>query len=100
MKKAVRKKDRNKLKEKRVPERMCIACGQMKPKKDLLRIVQDENGISFDPGGRKNGRGAYLCPSEECLEAAFKKKALDRSFKTHVSEETYESLKTTLLELL
>ena len=88
------------MKEKHVPERMCIACGEMKPKKDLLRIVQDESGISFDPGGRKNGRGAYICCSVSCLETAFKKKALDRSFKTHVSEETYESLKATLLELV
>ena len=86
--------------KKRVPERMCIACGQMKPKKELLRIVKDESGISFDPGGRKNGRGAYLCRSAECLELAFKKKALDRSFQMHVGEETYEALKETLGGLL
>ena len=79
---------------------MCIACGEMKPKKELFRIVQNEDGICFDPSGRRNGRGAYICPTEACLELAFKKKALDRSFKTHVDPETYESLRTELKELV
>ncbi len=88
------------MKEKHVPERTCIACGAVRPKKELLRIVLSDDGISFDPGGRKNGRGAYLCPDEACLEAAFKKKALDKSFKTHVDAATYEALLQELRTLL
>lgn len=79
---------------KKVPLRMCIVCRQMKPKKELIRVVRGEDGvISVDPTGKANGRGAYICNSEECLSKLVKSKALNRSFKENVSPEVCESLK-------
>ena len=76
------------------PERQCIGCGEKKEKNELIRIVKESDEvISFDPTGRKNGRGAYICKNPECLEKAIKKKALERAFKSPVSAETYEKLK-------
>ena len=69
----------------------------MKHKKEMIRIVQNENGdISLDTTGRKNGRGAYVCPRMECLESAKKSKGLERSFKTTVPPLVYENLKQEL----
>ena len=78
---------------KKIPQRQCIGCGQMKDKKDLIRILktQDES-IVIDTTGRKNGRGAYICASEECLAKAIKKKGLERSFKMAVDPGIYDEL--------
>ena len=82
---------------KKVPMRQCVGCGEKRPKKELLRIVKPENEeASVDRSGRKNGRGAYICPQVSCLEAAVRKKALDRSLKTQITEETLEALKKEL----
>ena len=66
--------------QKKVPMRMCVACREMQPKKDLLRIVRTPEGaIEIDRSGRMNGRGAYLCGRRECLEKAIKTRALERA---------------------
>lgn len=78
---------------KKIPMRQCIGCSEMKPKKELLRILRtEEEGIVLDTTGRKNGRGAYICPNAECLQKARKTKGIERSFKTAVSEEIYDNL--------
>ena len=69
--------------------RTCIGCGNIRDKKTMIRIVKDPQGvIRADETGRANGRGAYICVSESCLEKAIKRRGLDRAFKTAVSEET------------
>lgn len=73
--------------------RQCIGCSEMKPKRELLRILRtEEEGIILDATGRKNGRGAYICPNAECLQKARRSKGIERSFKTAVPEEVYDSL--------
>lgn len=79
---------------KKVPMRQCVGCGEMKPKKELIRILKtSENEIILDKTGRKNGRGAYICSSVECLEKAVKNHGLERSFKMKISQEVYDMLK-------
>lgn len=79
---------------KKQPERSCIGCGLKKPKSELIRILRSPEGeYSLDESGRKNGRGAYLCRDKSCLEKAWKKKGLERSFKEAISQEIYEALR-------
>ena len=79
--------------EKKIPLRQCIGCGEMKSKKEMIRILKTESeGIVLDATGRKNGRGPYLCPNMECFRKAVKNKGLERSFKMPVSREVYEAL--------
>ncbi len=74
-------------------ERMCIACRQMKTKKDLLRIVKNKEGeISIDETGKKNGRGAYICKNVECFSKIKKQKLLNKTFKCNVEENIYKTL--------
>jgi len=87
------------LATKKVPERMCIACGQMKPKKELLRIVRSEEGIYPDPTGKADGRGAYVCHTPECFELLVKKRALNRAYKASIGDDVYAALKERLSEL-
>ena len=78
---------------KKIPLRQCVGCGEMKSKKELIRILKtEEEGFVLDSTGKKNGRGAYICRNAECLKAARKSKGLDRSFKMAVSDEVYDSL--------
>ena len=78
---------------KKIPQRQCIGCGEMKGKKEMIRVIKTAEGeILLDATGRKNGRGAYLCPSDECLKKAIKNKGLERSFKMAIPKEVYESL--------
>ena len=82
---------------KKVPMRQCVGCGEKKPKKELIRIVRPEGeAVSVDRTGRKNGRGAYICPKLSCLETAVKKKALERSLSAEITGETLEALKKEL----
>lgn len=79
---------------KKVPLRQCVGCGEMKSKKEMMRVIKTAEGdISLDTTGRKNGRGAYLCKQKECLEKAIKSKGLDRSFKMSIDKAVYDSLK-------
>ncbi|HOQ06213.1 MAG TPA: YlxR family protein [Clostridiales bacterium] len=81
------------MKKKRIPLRMCIGCHEMKPKKELIRIVRDKEGtISVDLTGKKSGRGAYICRSVECLRSARKGKKLERAFETPVDDTVYAAL--------
>ncbi|WP_455722068.1 RNase P modulator RnpM [Agathobacter sp.] len=78
---------------KKIPMRKCVGCQEMKEKKQLIRVVKTAEGeIVLDDTGRKNGRGAYICKSSECLAKARKTKAIERSLGTEVSQEVYEEL--------
>jgi len=79
--------------EKKVPLRKCIGCGEMKPKKELIRVVKSPEGeISIDLTGKKSGRGAYICHSKDCLVKAQKSKRLEKSFSTQISQEIYDAM--------
>ncbi len=84
------------LTRKKIPQRMCIVCGEQKDKKSLLRIVRNGEEIHADPTGRLNGRGAYLCEKPECRQNLKKKRSLDRAFSTHVDDAVYETLEKEL----
>lgn len=78
---------------KKIPLRKCTACGEMKNKKELFRIIKTpENEVMLDKTGKKNGRGAYLCAKSPCLEKARKTKALERSLKVSIPDEVYNAL--------
>lgn len=78
---------------KKIPMRQCVGCGEMKSKKELLRIIKTaENEILLDTTGKKNGRGAYICPNGDCLQMAIKAKGLERSLKTAIPKEITENL--------
>lgn len=85
------------MKVRKIPLRKCTGCNEMKNKKDMIRIVRDQEGnFSLDFNGKKPGRGAYICPTVECLEKARKNKGLERSFKASVDPEIYEQLRKEL----
>ena len=85
---------------KKVPLRQCIGCQEMKSKKEMIRVIKTaEDEIMLDATSRKNGRGAYLCPSMECLKKAVKGKGLERSFKMAIPKEVYETLEKEMEEL-
>jgi len=78
---------------KKIPLRQCVGCGSMKSKKEMMRVLKTaEEGIVLDTTGKKNGRGAYLCVSMECLQKARKNKGLERSFKMSIPNEVYDNL--------
>lgn len=78
---------------KKVPMRQCVGCREQKSKRELIRVIRTPEGeVVLDATGRKNGRGAYLCPSQECLQKARKSKALDRSLNTVIPSEVYDAL--------
>ena len=85
------------LKKKKIPTRMCIACREKKPKKELVRIVVSEDGLMADETGKANGRGAYICPSVDCLDKAKKTKAFHRMLETPLSEDSYNAIKRVIL---
>ena len=88
------------MSEKKIPLRQCIGCGEMKNKREMIRILKTAEGeIVLDATGRKNGRGAYLCPSMDCFLKAKKSRGLDRSFKMAVPAEVYERLEKEMGEL-
>ncbi len=85
---------------KKIPLRKCTGCGEMKSKKELIRVIKTpEEEITIDATGKKNGRGAYICNSSECLAKAMKTKGLERSLKTAIPKEVYEELEKELKEL-
>ena len=78
---------------KKIQLRQCIGCGEMKSKKEMIRVLKTtEDEIVIDATGRKNGRGAYLCPSMECYKKAAKSKGLERSLKMSIPKSVYETL--------
>ena len=78
---------------KKIPMRQCVGCGEMKNKKDMMRVLKTAEGsVVLDKTGRKNGRGAYLCMSRECLTKAGRNKGLERSLKMSIPQEIYKNL--------
>lgn len=85
---------------KKIPQRQCIGCGENKDKKSLIRVIKTaDNEILLDETGKKNGRGAYICPDRECLKKAVKNKGLERSFKQKIPETVYEALEKEMEKL-
>lgn len=79
--------------KKKIPMRMCTGCGEMKPKKELVRVVKSpEDEISLDLTGRKPGRGAYVCKSIDCLKAARKARKFERAFSCKIPDEIYDRM--------
>jgi len=77
---------------KKIPMRQCVGCGEMKAKKELIRVLKTEDGVLLDATGKKNGRGAYICANPECLKKARKSKGLERSLKAAIPDEVYDNL--------
>jgi predicted RNA-binding protein YlxR (DUF448 family) len=83
---------------KKIPQRMCTGCMEMKTKKELIRIVKNkENVVSIDFTGKKPGRGAYICKDVACLEKAIKTRRLSKNLETTIGDEIYEKLKDEIL---
>ena len=81
------------MQQRKIPMRQCVGCREMKPKKELIRVVRSPEGdIALDFRGKAPGRGAYLCPDAACLKKAMKARSLDRAFETAVSQEIYDAL--------
>jgi len=79
--------------QKKIPQRQCMGCRERKAKRELIRIVRGTDGVvSLDFTGKRNGRGAYICPDPECLKKARKARALDRSLEVSIPEEVYDRL--------
>ena len=86
--------------KKKIPMRKCVGCGEMKPNKELMRILKTENGeFVVDAAGKKNGRGAYLCRSLSCFQNAVKSRGLERSFKQEIPQEVYDRLEKEMGEI-
>lgn len=79
--------------QKKIPMRQCLGCREMKPKRELVRVVRSPEGaVSLDPKGKANGRGAYLCPNMDCLKKAIRSKALARALEAEIPQEIYDTL--------
>ena len=84
-------------KPRKIPQRQCVGCREMKEKKALLRIVRTPEGeILLDSTGKKSGRGAYVCPDPACLKKARKSRALERAFDTAIPPEVYDAMEAEL----
>lgn len=84
---------------KKIPMRQCLGCREMKPKRELIRVVRSPEGeISLDFRGKKSGRGAYVCPDSACLAKVKKSKALERAFSVAIPEEVYAALEAQMRE--
>lgn len=89
------------MKVKKIPQRTCLGCKSVKPKKELVRIVRTPDGeVVVDPTGKKPGRGAYICPGSQCLEKAFKGALLVQALEIEITTEIKDNLKATLLDLI
>lgn len=86
-------------KQKKLPERKCVGCGESKMKKELIRVVRAPDGtVSLDMTGKKSGRGAYICHSAACFRKARKSKRLDSNLSIEIPDEIYEKLEAQLAE--
>ena len=83
---------------KKHPERTCMGCNKKGGKEQLLRIVKNKEGeVSIDETGKKQGRGAYICNNEDCLNKVIKNKRLEKVLETKISEEIYENIRGVIL---
>jgi len=88
------------MKPKKIPMRMCVGCREMKPKRELIRVVRSPEGeVSMDPVGKKPGRGAYVCRSVDCLKRAIKQRQLERQLEVQLTEEVAQALQDTIENL-
>ncbi len=88
------------MKTKKIPLRMCVGCREMKEKKSLIRVVRSPEGeVSLDPGGKKPGRGAYVCREGECLGRALKQHQLERQLQVNLTAEVMDALSAELAAL-
>ena len=86
------------MQTKKIPMRMCTGCGEMKPKRELVRVVKNSEGeISLDLTGKAQGRGAYVCRSIDCLKKARKSRRIVRSFKCRIPDELYDKMETEMI---
>ncbi|MDY3989785.1 MAG: YlxR family protein [Massilioclostridium sp.] len=86
------------MQTKKIPMRMCTGCGEMKPKRELVRVVKNSEGeISLDLTGKAQGRGAYVCRSIDCLKKARKSRRIERSFKCRIPDELYDKMETEMI---
>lgn len=87
------------MKVKKIPQRMCLGCQEMKPKKELIRIVKNKEGeIKIDLTGKAPGRGAYICKNIDCFDKCVKAKRFEKAFETKISDDLYEKLKEALID--
>ncbi len=85
--------------QKKIPQRMCVGCQEMKNKKELLRVVRTpDEQIVLDTTGKKAGRGAYICRNEQCLTKAFKEKRLERALKKEIARNVYDELSSGIIK--
>jgi len=83
-----------------VPQRTCVGCRTVRPKRELVRVVRTPEGtVELDPTGKRSGRGAYLCPDLSCLEAAVQGRRLERALRHPVSREVLEQVRSALEEI-
>lgn len=88
------------MSNRKIPMRKCVGCGEMKPKKEMIRVLRTaEEEFVLDATGKKNGRGAYMCCSRECFDKAVKSKGLERSFKQSIPADVYERLEKEMSEI-
>lgn len=81
------------MKQKKIPMRMCLGCNEMKPKRELIRVVKSNEGeISLDLTGKKNGRGAYICKSLACFKLARKARRFEKSFQCKIDDSVYDAM--------
>ncbi len=90
------------MQQKKIPTRMCVGCGEMKPKRDMVRVVRPpeqaaDTGISLDLTGKKPGRGAYICKNAQCLRQARKARRLERAFSCPIPDEVYDRMEAELV---
>lgn len=85
------------MQKKKIPLRKCTGCGEMKPKKELVRVVKTpDDQVLMDLTGRINGRGAYICPNAQCLKIARKSKRIEKSFQMSIPDEVYDKMEEEL----
>ncbi len=88
-------------KPKKQPQRSCVGCREVKNKKEMLRVVRTTVGsLEYDPSGKKSGRGAYVCPAKECIDAAISRGALARALSMPVSRTELEEMRRALYEAI
>ena len=88
------------VKPRKIPMRMCVGCREMKPKKQLLRVVKPQDGDAhIDDTGRAPGRGAYVCPSAECLKKARRSRALERALEAKMDDAVFAWLEAQIQSL-
>ena len=87
------------MQTRKIPMRMCVGCGEMRAKRDLIRVVKQPDGvIVLDSTGKRSGRGAYVCRSLDCLKAARKSRRLEKSFSCKIEAEIYEALEAQMMQ--